>query len=133
MDLGAGEVLVLDGQEWTVERAEPRIGRVVLVNATGERKAVSIRFLMHHPDCRQSTRTGGPVTAACGRQEPTAGDLTLPQRDLVALPPAHLVANVPSTPRPRLASGRNRDQGTDNLIRHNKQPLPRRLILLGDI
>ncbi|MFK0251975.1 hypothetical protein ACIQUM_45375 [Amycolatopsis azurea] len=91
VDLGAGAVLVLNGEEWTVERTEPQLGRVVLVNTGGERLPVTIRFLMHHPDCRQSTRLGGSVAAGRGRQDPTTDDLTPQQQALVGLRLAHLL------------------------------------------
>jgi hypothetical protein len=44
LDLSLGAVLVLDGAEWTVERAEPQLGQVVLVTAGGERLRVTFRF-----------------------------------------------------------------------------------------
>ena len=67
LDLAPAAVLVLDGTEWTVERAEPQFGRVDLVATTGERTQVSIRFLIHHPDCRQSTRTDSTLPAGRSR------------------------------------------------------------------
>lgn len=90
LELSPGAVVVLDGAEWSVERAEPQFGRVVLVGAGGERMQVSIRFLMHHPGCRQSTRTA-MLAAERGRQQPTEADLTAHQRELVALRLAHVL------------------------------------------
>ena len=91
LDLGAGAVLVLEGREWTVERAEPQFGRVVLLASGGERMPVSIRFLMHHPQCRQSTRTADVSAGGRGRQQPSEADLSARQRELIGLRLAHLL------------------------------------------
>ena len=57
LDLSPGAGVVLDGTEWTVERREPHLGRVLLVGAGGVRQQVSFRFLANHPGCRPSSRT----------------------------------------------------------------------------
>ena len=51
LDLSPGASVVLDGTEWTVERREPHLGRVLLVGADGVRQQVSFRFLANHPGC----------------------------------------------------------------------------------
>ncbi len=43
VDLAPGAVLVLDGVEWVVERAEPQYGRAVLVSTGGQRLPVRAR------------------------------------------------------------------------------------------
>ncbi|GAA4546475.1 hypothetical protein [Amycolatopsis samaneae] len=91
LDLEPGTVLLLDGREWTVERLEPHIGRVVLLGASGERMPVNARFLMHHPDCRQSSKSSSVSAAGRGRQEPTESDLTERQREVLGLRLAHLL------------------------------------------
>ncbi|WP_284741713.1 hypothetical protein [Amycolatopsis sp. RTGN1] len=90
LDLAPGATLVLDGQEWTVERAEPQFGRVVLLDGGGRRLPVTMRFLMNHPDCRASS-TASEVAAGRGRQQPTLADLTEHQRAVVDLRLAHLL------------------------------------------
>ena len=43
-------MLVLDGVEWTVEHAEPQVGKVSLVAADGERMRISrCRCRLVHP------------------------------------------------------------------------------------
>lgn len=91
LDLSPGAVLVLDGAEWTVERAESQLGQVVLVTAGGERMRVTFRFLMHHPSCRQSSRSTARLASGRERQEASEGDLTPHQRELVGLRVAHLL------------------------------------------
>ncbi|MDX8053842.1 hypothetical protein SK571_31115 [Lentzea sp. BCCO 10_0798] len=95
LDLSAGALLVLDGAEWAVELPEPQLGRVRLVDAAGQRRTISMRALLHHPGCRQSTRTPASPTsgppAGRGRQPATLADLPRHQRDLVALRVAHLL------------------------------------------
>jgi hypothetical protein len=61
LDLALGAALVLDGTEWTVEHAEPHLGRVVLRNGRGERLQTTMRFLMHHPDCHPASRPPQPA------------------------------------------------------------------------
>ncbi|RSM80556.1 transposase [Amycolatopsis sp. WAC 01375] len=90
LDLAPGAVLVLAGVEWTVECTEPHVGRVVLVSSDGQRMPVTMKFLMHHPDCRASTRTAA-AAAQRQRQDPTAADLTPHQREVVTLRLAHLL------------------------------------------
>ncbi|QWF83883.1 hypothetical protein HUW46_07326 [Amycolatopsis sp. CA-230715] len=112
LDLTTGSALILNGAEWIVERVEPQIGRVVLTAADGRRMPVTTRFLLHHSDCRPSTRTGASTSAGRGRQEPTLHDVTEHQRDLIGLRLAHLLEvetgfrsgdparAVPGEPRP---------------------------------
>lgn len=90
LDLSPGAALVLDGTEWTVERAEPQLGQVVLVTVGGERMRVTFRFLMHHPSCGQSGRSAARASGR-GRQEAGEGDLTPHQRELVQLRVGHLL------------------------------------------
>ena len=91
LELSPGALLVLDGTEWTVERAEPQLGQVMLVTASGERMRATFRFLMHHPSCRQSSRSTARTASGRGRQEASEGDLTPHRRELVRLRMAHLL------------------------------------------
>ncbi|WP_436494282.1 hypothetical protein [Actinokineospora sp. HUAS TT18] len=91
LDLSPGAIVVLDGTEWTVERAEPQLGQVMLVTAGGERMRATFRFLMHHPSCRQSSKSATRMASGRGRQEAGEGDLTPHQRELVRLRMAHLL------------------------------------------
>ena len=92
LDLSGGAIIVLDGGEWIVDWCEPQLGQVMLVAVgDGQRMQVSIGFLVHHPDCHQSSRTTASRAAAQGRQEPTEADLTAHQRKLLALRVAHLL------------------------------------------
>ncbi len=91
LDLAPGAGLVLDGTEWTVERLEPQYGRVSLVCWDGRRQQVSVRMLLHHPGCRQSTRSQALPAANRGRQPKTLADLQLHQRELAYLRLAHLL------------------------------------------
>lgn len=90
LDLAPGAALVLDGQEWTAEWAEPQFGRVVLLDDDGRRFPTTMRFLMNHPDCR-ALSTAGEVAAGRGRQQPTLADLNEHQRAVVTLRLAHLL------------------------------------------
>ncbi|MDP4512114.1 COG3415 family protein [Nonomuraea turcica] len=90
LDLSAGAEVVLDGVQWTVERREPHLGRVGLVRLDGARQQVSLRFLIHHPNCRLSSRTAAEG-AGRGRQPATAGDLKPGRRELAELRMAHLL------------------------------------------
>ncbi|WP_338894840.1 hypothetical protein WBG99_03250 [Streptomyces sp. TG1A-60] len=89
LDVSVGSALVLDGDEWRVERGEPHTGRVHLVALDGTRQSVTYRFLAHHPDCHSSS-----VTAAEGasrsRQPKSLGDLTPRQLELVKVRLEHL-------------------------------------------
>jgi hypothetical protein len=91
LDLSPGAGVMLDGAEWVVERAEPQYGRAVLVSAGGDRMTVSFRFLIGYPGCWQSTRSLAVPAADRGRQPATVADLTVRQRELVALRVAHLL------------------------------------------
>jgi hypothetical protein len=91
LDLEPGAALVLDGRGWTVERVEPQVGRVALVSTNGDRMPISIRSLMHHPDCHQLAKTGDTGAAGRDRQLPIEADLTARQRELVGLRLAHLL------------------------------------------
>jgi hypothetical protein len=90
LDLAPGAGVVLDGLEWTVERAEPQLGHVVLTTASGERMRATFRFLINHPSRRQSTRSAA-LASGRGRQPATEADLTPHQRELVRLRVAHLL------------------------------------------
>ncbi|MBN1171083.1 MAG: hypothetical protein JXA67_02815 [Micromonosporaceae bacterium] len=91
LDLSAGTRLILDGVEWVVEHAEPQCGRVVLVSVGGDRMPATFRFLINHPGCRPSTRQTPVPAADRGRQPAGMGDLSVRQRELVALRVAHLL------------------------------------------
>ncbi len=93
LDLAAGSGLVVDGTEWTVERLEPQYGRVSLVCGDGRRMQVSLRFLLNHPGCRQSTRSRSQALPAAnrGRQPKALDDLLPHQRELADLRLAHLL------------------------------------------
>jgi len=90
LELTAGMAVVLDGQEWTVERREPHLGRVHLVSGDGVRQQVSLRFLACHPDCWPSSRTAA-AGADRGRQPKLAGDLRPGRRELAGLRMEHLL------------------------------------------
>ncbi|WP_030398333.1 transposase [Kitasatospora purpeofusca] len=90
-DLAPGNELIIDGSEWIVETFEPQVGKVVLVPADGPSWHTSVRELMHHPGCRQSTRTRRDLPAASrGRQPKTMTDLTPEKQQLTLLRLAHL-------------------------------------------
>lgn len=90
LDLAPGAAVVLDGAGWTVERAEPHLGQVVLVTASGQRMRVTFRFLINHPSCRQSSRSAA-LASGRGRQPATEADLTTHQRELIRMRVAHLL------------------------------------------
>ncbi|WP_283456960.1 transposase [Streptomyces sp. G-G2] len=76
--------------EWTVERHEPHLGRVVVVDPAGARQQLTFRFLVNHPACRPSSRTAadGPDR---GRQSASVADLPPGRLELVRLRMAHLL------------------------------------------
>lgn len=89
--LSAGSVLLLGGTEWTVAAVEPQHGRVLL-SADGEERWRSIRWLVHHPDCRAvPDGAAEPEPAIPIGQAPGLDDLTGRQRELVRLRVAHLL------------------------------------------
>ena len=90
LDLSPGARVVLDGTEWTVERREPHLGRVLLVGADGVRQQVSFRFLANHPGCRPSSRTAS-AGADRGHQPRTVKDLEKGKLELAQLRMAHLL------------------------------------------
>ncbi len=90
LDLSPGAGVVLDGAEWTVERREPHLGRVLLVGADGVRQQVSFRFLASHPGCLPSSRTAS-AGADRGRQPKTVKDLEKGKLELTRLRMAHLL------------------------------------------
>ncbi|WP_129286963.1 DDE-type integrase/transposase/recombinase [Streptomyces sp. GZWMJZ-114] len=89
LDVSVGSSLVLDGDEWRVERGEPHTGRVQLVALDGTRQSVTYRFLAHHPDCHPSSVTAAEG-ASRGRQPKSLGDLTAHQLELVKVRLEHL-------------------------------------------
>jgi hypothetical protein len=90
LDLSAGSGLRLDGAEWTVEAVQPQFGRVLLRAADGDLQWRTIRWLVHHRDCRRVAGAApGAVTAV--RQPPAWGDLTGYQQELVRLRAAHVL------------------------------------------
>lgn len=90
-DLSPGNELIVDGAEWTVERFEPQVGKVLLVRSEGPAWHTSVRQLMHHPGCRPSTRTRKDLPAASrGRQPKTMSDLPPEKQQLTLLRLAHL-------------------------------------------
>lgn len=106
LDLAPGAGLVLDGVEWTVERHEPHLGRVVVRDPAGARQQLTFRFLVNHPTCRPSSRTAadGPDR---GRQPASVADLPPGKLELVRLRMAHLLevgtgfrSGNPEDPRP---------------------------------
>ncbi|MFJ4806656.1 transposase [Streptomyces murinus] len=91
VDLSTGAVLRLNGAEWTVEEAQPQFGRVVLVNADGLSQTRSVRWLMHHPDCRPAPRPG-PVGGLESHRQPTGtADLSEDQLRRARLRAAHVL------------------------------------------
>src|SRR5207237_789452 len=52
LDLTPGAALVLDGVEWTVESFAAHYGRVVLRRDGADDLQISVRALLHNPDCR---------------------------------------------------------------------------------
>ena len=69
LDLSAGSGLRLDGAEWTVEAVQPQFGRVLLRAADGDLQWRTIRWLVHHRDCRR-VAGAAPGAAAAVRQPP---------------------------------------------------------------
>jgi hypothetical protein len=89
LDLSAGSALRLDGTEWTVLSVEAQRGRVLL--SAGEEQAWrSIRWLVHHPDCRAAPG-GAAEPAKPAGQPPGLDDLTDYRRQVVRLRVAHLL------------------------------------------
>ncbi|MFI6525566.1 hypothetical protein [Streptomyces uncialis] len=76
--------------EWTVERHEPHLGRVVVLDPAGARQQLTFRFLVNQPACRPSSRTAadGPDR---GRQPASVADLPPGRPELVRLRMAHLL------------------------------------------
>jgi hypothetical protein len=91
LDLSPGSAVVLDGSQWLVEQAEPHYARVVLTGTAGERMTVSFRFLINHPNCRQSARPSAVSASSRGRQPASLSDLSVQQQQWVALRLAHLL------------------------------------------
>ena len=89
LELSLGSVLRLDGTQWTVEVIEAQHGRVLL-SAGGEEAWRSIRWLVHHPDCR-AVPDGDAGPAGPAGQPPGLDDLTGYQREVVRLRAAHLL------------------------------------------
>ncbi len=90
LDLSVGAAVILDEDEWHVERREPHAGRVHLVKHDGSRQCLTFRFLSGHPRCRSSSRTAA-AGADRGRQPKSLGDLKPTQLDLARLRFAHLM------------------------------------------
>ena len=96
LQLSVGVVLRFDGLDWTVEEIQAQRGRVVLRADSGERQVRTIKWLMHHPECRIIATGSDAGSAAAeadsvGRQPPTWRDLTPEQQDLVRLRVGHLL------------------------------------------
>ena len=89
LELSAGSALLLAGREWTVSSVEAQHGRVLL-SASGEERRRSIRWLVHHPDCRPVPGDAEEPARPAG-QPPVLDDLTGYQRDVVRLRVAHLM------------------------------------------
>ncbi|WP_254594753.1 hypothetical protein [Streptomyces sp. 8P21H-1] len=90
LDLSPGAGLVLDGTEWTVERREPHLGRVQLVQDDGTRERMTFRFVANHPQCRPSSRMSS-AGADRGRQREASEDLKAGRLELTELRMAHLL------------------------------------------
>ncbi|MFD3553343.1 transposase [Streptomyces goshikiensis] len=91
LDLSLGSELIVNGAAWTVERFEPQVGKVVLSRSGQDAWATTVRQLMHHPDCRPSTRTRHDLPAANrGRQPKGMADLLPQQRQTVMRRMEHL-------------------------------------------
>jgi hypothetical protein len=88
LDLSTGAKLRLDGVEWTVESFAAQYGRVVL-NRGGQQLHMTVRTLVHHPDCRPLP--GGQPSGQTGRQPAGLDDLTGQQREQLQLRVAHLL------------------------------------------
>ncbi len=90
LELSAGSALLLAGREWTVSSVEAQYGRVLL-RAGGEERRRSIRWLVHHPDCRPVPDDDAAVPARPAGQPPVLDDLTGYQREVVRLRVAHVL------------------------------------------
>ncbi|MGX1676014.1 transposase [Streptomyces sp. NPDC055400] len=91
LDLAPGVRLRLHGVHWTVEEITPQRGEVVLHCAEGRSEVRSIRWLMHHPDCRPVTPTQPGAPGETLRQPTTAMDLTEDQLKRARLRAAHVL------------------------------------------
>ena len=91
LDLSAGSALILDGVEWTVEAFEPQYAQVLLGRVDGTRLPTSVRFLVNHPGCRQSTRSAALPAANRARQPKMLQDLPAHRQERVDLRVAHLL------------------------------------------
>ncbi|GAA2466408.1 hypothetical protein ACFPFX_11080 [Streptomyces mauvecolor] len=92
LELFEGCELVLGGAPWTVEVLEPHRGTVALRNADGEEQSVTVRTLMHHRNCRLSSRSRRDLPASDrGRQPKTLKDLTPAQQKVIEFRLAHLL------------------------------------------
>ncbi|MEH0419668.1 hypothetical protein [Streptomyces sp. B21-083] len=105
LDLAPGSGLVLDGVEWTVERHEPHLGRVVLRDPAGARQQLTFRQATDRqalrllaavqaqlreppgPDraigdvVRNSSRNSPPLRVVLARKEPVTQKAILGYRD----------------------------------------------------
>ena len=95
MDLSEGSQLVISGEEWEVTCLHAHLGRVRIRPVAGsglrEEKDLTIRALLHHPDCRPSTSTARLPASSRGRQPVILQDLTDAQREIVAIRYAHVM------------------------------------------
>jgi hypothetical protein len=91
LDLWAGSGLVLDGVEWIVEGFEPQYGRVLLGRGGGTRLPTTVRFVVNHPRCRQSSRSSNLPAANQVRQPKVLQDLPVRRQEQVRLRVAHLL------------------------------------------
>ncbi|MGW3737252.1 TnsA-like heteromeric transposase endonuclease subunit [Streptomyces sp. NPDC005148] len=94
LDLAPGARLRLHGIHWTVEEITPQRGEVVLNGPEGRSEVRSIRWLMHHPDCRPVTPTRPVAPGETLRQPTTAMDLSEEQLNRARLPAAHVLEAV---------------------------------------
>lgn len=90
LGLSAGSVLRLDGTDWTVSAVDACFGRVRL-DAGGDERWRSIRWLVHHRDCQAVPASAEEVPAGPRRQPATLDDLTDYQREVVRLRAAHVL------------------------------------------
>lgn len=113
-DLSPGVELIIDGKQWRVESCLPHLGRVTLIDDEGAQWKVTLRELIHRPNCRPSTRTRADLPAASrGRQPKTMEDLQPEQRRNVMHRMDHIrevetgfrsgdpLAALPHEPRPQ--------------------------------
>jgi len=156
LDLIEGCELVMNGQPWRVERLEPYWGKVVLRPAGdpgGQVRQATIAALMHHRDCRVSTRSMPEVPAAGrGRQPATRKDLSEQQRQLLELRLAHLLEAEtgfrsgdpfragPGEPRPDydpalvpLVTDRRRAKAAELAVLREREPEHARMLGLGKV